>query len=150
MVTLLLDSAQLEVSLSVTERALAFTREDIRVDRSMIEKVQLTDDPWTWLRGVRRPGTFVPGIVAAGTWHSIAGTDFVMVRGRRPGVVVDLAEEAPYQRLVLTTRHGLSLVQALRLDVEANPPTDVVDIVTGSVQVPTAKTRGSKPRPATA
>lgn len=150
MVTLLLDSAQLEVSLSVTERALAFERGDIRVDRSMIEKVQLTDDPYTWLRGVRKPGTFVPGVVAAGTWHSIAGTDFVMVRGRKPGVVVDLTAEAPYQRLVLTTRHGLSLVQALRLDVESNPPTDVVDIVTGTIRVPVAKGRSRKPRPATA
>lgn len=117
MVTLLLDSENLEVALSATERAAAFQRTAIRVRRADVERVQLTDDPWTWLRGVRKPGTCIPNVIAAGTWHSTAGTDFVMVRGRRPGVVIDLNQDAPFQRLVLTTRHGLALVAALQRDV---------------------------------
>ncbi|MDD7961239.1 hypothetical protein [Microbacterium thalli] len=128
MVTLLLDSAQLEVVLSATERAAAFRQRNVQVAREHITKVQLTDDAWSWLRGVPRPGLLVPGVIASGSFESAGGVDFVLVRRRRPSVVVDLDGDAEFQRLVLTTRHGLALVQALRLDVE-DEPADVADLV---------------------
>ena len=127
MVTLLLDSAHLEVALSGSERLLAFRRQNVDLPRDTIAKVQLTDDVWTWLRGVPSPGTHVRGVVAMGTWKSAGSEDFVLVRGRRPGVVIDLEEHPDYERIVLTTRHGLALVQALRLDVEG-PAEDVADL----------------------
>lgn len=55
MVTLLLDSARLEVSLTRVERAISFHPQSLKIPREQIHKVQLTDDPWTWLRG-RIPG----------------------------------------------------------------------------------------------
>lgn len=128
MVTLLLDSSQLEVTLSGSERLLAFRRQNVDIPRSTIAKVQLTDDVWTWLRGVPSPGTHVRGAIAMGTWKSASSEDFVVVRGRRPGVVIDLEGHPDYQRIVLTTRHGLALVQALRLDVDG-PAEDVADLV---------------------
>ena len=128
MVTLLLDSAHLEVALSGSGRLLAFRRQNVDLPRDTIAKVQLTDDVWTWLRGVPSPGTHVRGVVAMGTWKSAGSEDFVLVRGRRPGVVIDLEEHPDYERIVLTTRHGLALVQALRLDVEG-PAEDVADLV---------------------
>ena len=128
MVTLLLDSAHLEVALSGSERLLAFRRQNVDLPRDTNAKVQLTDDVWTWLRGVPSPGTHVRGVVAMGTWKSAGSEDFVLVRGRRPGVVIDLEEHPDYERIVLTTRHGLALVQALRLDVEG-PAEDVADLV---------------------
>ncbi len=127
MVTLLLDSTRLEVVLSGVERALSRRSESVRVDRSHILRVQLTDDAWTWLRGVPSPGTLVRSTVAMGTWRSASGCDFVVVRRRRPAVVVDLAPDAEFERLVLTTRHGVALVQALRLD-GADGPVDVGEI----------------------
>ncbi|MFT4214291.1 MAG: hypothetical protein QM622_05895 [Microbacterium sp.] len=117
MVTLLLDSTQLEVVLSGAERVLARRSSSVRVDRAHIAKVQLTDDAWTWLRGVPSPGTVVRGAIAMGTWRaSGGGDDFVIVRRRRPAVVIDLDGDPEFQRLVLSTRHGLALVQALRLE----------------------------------
>lgn len=146
MVTLLLDSANLEVGLSASERLVSLQKQNVRVRRSDITKVQLTDDLWTWLRGVRSPGTFVPGVVAAGTWRSVAGADFVMVRGRKkPGVVIDLGHEAPFQRLVLSTQHGLALVKTLRLDGEV----ELNDVVTLTSPIPTIKPQHA-PKPATA
>ncbi|TQK18401.1 hypothetical protein FBY40_0888 [Microbacterium sp. SLBN-154] len=144
MVTLLLDSTRLEVALSVTERALSFRRGNVLIERSAITKVQLTDDPWTWLRGAASPGTFVPGMVAMGTFTHSDGADFVIVRRRRPGVVIDLDGHPEYARVVLTTRHGVALAQALRLDTDATP-TDVVDIIaaTGPIETITPK---QKPR----
>lgn len=149
--TLLLDSANLEISLSVTERAAAFAPSStIRVARTDITRVQLSDDPWTWLRGVRKPGTQIPGVIAAGTWHSVAGTDFVVVRGRREGVVIELTEDAPYQRLLLTTRHGLALVKALRLDASEQPEEVSEMVAHAAPKAPRKRGPKNATRPATA
>ncbi|MBB3157844.1 hypothetical protein FHS07_001528 [Microbacterium proteolyticum] len=128
MVTLLLDSTQLEVVLSSTERAMSFRKSNIVVPREHIERVQLTDDAWTWLRGVPNPGINLPVAVGMGTWKSAGGNDFVIIRGRKPSVVVDLTGHDEFERLVLTTKHGVALLQALRLDV-ASEPENVADIV---------------------
>lgn len=125
--TLLLDQTRLEVVLSVTERALSFHKGNVQIERSAITKVQLTDDAWNWLRGVANPGTYVPGTIAMGTWKSAFGLDFALIRRRRPGVVIDLEGHERFERLILTTRHGVALVKALRLDV-ADEATDVADI----------------------
>lgn len=127
MVTLLLDSTQLEVALSLTERTLSFRRRNVTIQREQIAKVQLTDDAWTWLRGVPDPGTYVPVAVAMGTWKSAGGRDFAIIRRRRPSVVIDLDGHDEFQRVIVTTRHGLALVQALRLDA-GDRLADVVDM----------------------
>lgn len=149
MVTLLLDRTQLEIVLSPIERAVAFHRRNLRISRDTIAKVQLTDDAWTWLRGVPNPGTHIPGVLAAGSWKTAGAADFVLIRRRRPSVVIDLEGDSEYGRLILTTRHGLSLTQALRLDVSAEPAA-VEEIV---ATAPTPITKGSRrpvirPRPA--
>jgi len=148
MVTLLLDSAQLEVVLSPIERALSFRRSRLRIERAHITRVQLTDDPWTWLRGVPSPGTQVHGIVAMGTWKSAGAADFVVVKRRKPAVVIDLDPDAgaaaEFQRLVLTTRHGLALVQALRLETDAEA-LEVTEIVTGAIPTAVVTPRPARP-----
>ncbi|CDK01383.1 conserved hypothetical protein [Microbacterium sp. C448] len=116
MVTLLLDSERLEVVLSPVERAVGFRRGNIQVLREQIAKVMLTDDAWIWLRGVPSPATTVPSVMAIGTWKTGSGRDFAVIRGRRPSVVIDLEGHEHYERLLVTTRHGLELVRALRLD----------------------------------
>ena len=84
MVTLLLDSTQLEVVLSPIERTLSRRTTSVRIAREHIVKVQLTDDAWTWLRGVPNPGTHIRGTVAMGTWRSAGAADFVVVRRKLP------------------------------------------------------------------
>lgn len=145
MVTLLLDSTQLEIVLSPVERALAFRRAPLRIERDHIAKVQLTDDAWTWLRGVADRGTHVAGVVAMGTWRSAGHLDFVVVRRRRPAVVIDLTGESEFDRVVLTTRHGLELVQALRLPAES-ALTEVTEIVETAPQ-PVVSGRRARPKP---
>lgn len=149
MVTLLLDQTQLEVVLSPIERAATFHRANIRLVRDTITKVQLTEDAWTWLRGVPNPGTHIPGVLAAGSWKAAGTLDFVLIRRRRPSVVIDLDGDPDYDRLILTTRHGLALTQALRLDVSSEPAS--VEEIVATAPIPVAK--GSKrpvirPRPA--
>lgn len=149
MVTLLLDQTRLEVVLSPIERAAGFHRDNLRIVRDTITKVQLTDDAWTWLRGVPNPGTHIPGVLAAGTWKAAGSVDFVLIRRRRPSVVIDLDGDEQYRRLILTTRHGLALTQALRLDVSSEPA-DVEEIV-ATAPTPVSKGRRRpviRPRPA--
>jgi hypothetical protein len=135
MVTLLLDSTRLDVVLSGAERMLAFRKGDVTAERSTITKVQLIDDAWTWLRGVPNPGSHVRGVIAMGTWRSTSTNDFVIVRRHRPGVVIDLEGHPEFDRIVLTTRNGLELVQALRVDVdEADAPTEVTTLATGPIR----------------
>lgn len=145
--TLLLDSTQLEVVLSRVERTLAFRKGNVVIERSAIAKVQLTDDGWTWLRGVPSPGTHVRGAVAMGTWKSTGANDFVLIRRHRPGVVIDLDGHDEFERIILTTRHGLALVQALRLDVQ-DEAADVVELAAEAEPEPKPKkprTRAAKP-----
>ena len=149
MVTLLLDSTRLEVVLSPTERALAFRKGNVIVERDTIAKVQLIDDPWTWLRGIQSPGTRFPGVVAIGTWKSVNGVDFVVVRRRLPGVVIDLEGHPEFQRVVLTTRHGLALVQALQVDAGEHPA-NVVTLATAGVPTQHEAEPVSSDRPARA
>ncbi|WP_336644481.1 hypothetical protein [Microbacterium sp. USHLN186] len=149
MVTLLLDQTRLEVVLSPIERVPTFRREPLRIERDHITKVQLTQDAWTWLRGVPGPGTHIPGVLAAGTWKAAETTDFVLIRRRRPSVVIDLEGDPQFQRLILTTRHGTALTQALRLEVSDHPE-DVVDIAS-TAPVPVVRPRQRpviRPRPA--
>lgn len=137
MVTLLLDSTQLEVVLSPVERAVSFHRGNVVVPREQIVKAQRTDDAWTWLRGVPSPGTYLPAALAMGTWKSAFGQDFVVIRRRRPSVVIDLAGHDDFERLILTTRHGVALLRALQLEDVADEPEDVAVL---------AKPRGKKTR----
>lgn len=137
MVTLLLDSTRLEVALSGAEKAMAFRKRNVEIERSAIAKIQLVDDAWTWLRGIPSPGTHLRGIVAMGTWRSAAADDFVIVRRHRKGVVIDLEGHPEFQRILLTTRHGLDLVTALRLDVDEEPA-DVVALVAATGAIPIA------------
>ncbi len=149
MVTLLLDRTQLEVVLSPIERAMTLRRENLRITRDAITKVQLTDDAWNWLRGVPNPGTHIPGVLAAGTWKGAGTVDFVLIRRRRPSVVIDLEGHEQFQRLIFTTRHGLALTQALRLDV-SEQPADVAELAaTSPVAIVKGRSRpAARPHPA--
>ncbi len=154
MVTLLLDSTRLEVALSAAERALSFRRQSVFIDRATITKVQLTDDAWTWLRGVAHRGSYVPGVLAIGTWKSAGGLDFAVIRRRRAAVVIDLDGHGEFGRVVLTTRHGVALVKALQLEADgaATEVTDLADDLPTApvVVVPVRRPRRRAPKPAPA
>ena len=146
MVTLLLDSTRLEVALSFSERMMAFRKKNVFIERSAITKVQLTGDAWHWLRGVPSPGTYLPGLTAMGTWKSASGNDFAVIRRRRPAVVIDLDGDDEFQRLVLTTSHGLALVKALHLD-DVGEGADVADLAQTDA-APPAPARKPRRKPA--
>ncbi len=100
MARLSVDGDELVLDLSGLEKVEGF-HGDIRVPVSAVRDVRYTTDPWSELRGIRAPGTGVPGVVAVGTRRAHGLKDFAVVHGKGPAVVVEL-EGAEFARLVVT------------------------------------------------
>jgi len=88
------------LALSRLEQLEGFRR-SVRAPVSSITVVRAVTDPWPELRGLRAPGTGLPGVVAVGTRRGSFGKDFAAVHGKGPGVVVEMAGQE-FQRWVLT------------------------------------------------
>lgn len=112
------------VKLTRAEKLLSLRRHDVVFERDLVSSVLITDDPWVWLRGVRSPGTHLPGRLAYGVWRNLSGRDFALLRRGVPAVVLDLEaadshtaheEFDDFARVILSTTHAAELVQAMRL-----------------------------------
>lgn len=121
--------ARVIIKLTPAEKIAAMHRRDITLSRAQITSAIITEDPWVWIRGVRSPGSHIPGKLAIGTWRSLSGDDFVLARAGRTAVVLDLevqgsdeedrgwvGEFDAYSRVIISTVHAVELVKALRLD----------------------------------
>lgn len=75
---------------------------DIRVPRSAVRAAYVAAAPWDELRGIRAPGTGLPGVIMLGTMRGSFGADFCAVYRRKPAVVVDL-DGRGFRRLILCT-----------------------------------------------
>ena len=101
MAALIVDGSDLVVQMSDLEKFEAI-HSDVRVPLAAVHTVRAVDDAWPWLRGIRAPGTGIPGVIAVGTRRGSFGKDFAVVHGQAPAVIVELAG-ADYGRLVVTT-----------------------------------------------
>ena len=89
----------------------------VRVPLESVVSVEPSESLRSRLRGLRAPGTGIPGVVALGTWRYSGGKDFAAVyRGR--GVVVELSG-APWQRLLVSTSEPRGLAQ--RIESQRQP-----------------------------
>jgi hypothetical protein len=112
---------QLVVRLTAFEQ-LAAMRRQVRVPLGSVVSVCADSDPWSSLRGIRGPGTGIPGLVAYGVRRLTGGApDFAAVHGRGPAVRVELAPDAPFGRLLVTVADPQSTVVALRAGVRPGP-----------------------------
>lgn len=89
---------------------------NIHVPVSSVREVRWTDDPWSELRGIRAPGTGVPGVIAVGTRRGGGIKDFAAIHGHGAAVVVEL-EGAEYGRLVVTEEDAESAAGDLRRQI---------------------------------
>lgn len=109
------------VTLTAAER-LAAMRREVRVPLAAIRAVCAEADPWSALRGIRAPGTGIPGVVAYGVRRMTGGApDFAALHGRGPAVRVELWPEAPFGRLVVSVADVAATVAAVRAQVPPGP-----------------------------
>jgi hypothetical protein len=88
----------------------------IRVLVSTVRQIRSVDDTWGELRGLRAPGTGVPGVIAVGTRRGSGVKDFAVVHGRGPGLVVDM-EGGEFDRFVLSEEHAATVATELRQQI---------------------------------
>jgi hypothetical protein len=67
-------------------------------------------------RGIRAPGTHLPGVFAAGTWHHKGEKVFWDVRDPGKAVVVELRDES-YSRLVLEVENPQATVDLITAQI---------------------------------
>jgi hypothetical protein len=111
MAHLIIDVDTIVVSLSPLERLEAM-HGDVIVRRSAVTRARVVPDGMAEVRGVRAPGTGIPGVSKVGVWRNSAGRTFAACHGRRPAIVIDLAG-AGFDRLVVTTDDPAEIVSAL-------------------------------------
>lgn len=74
-------------------------RREVRLPLACVTGARVEDPP-PEPRGLRAPGTYLPRILAAGTYRRRRGKEFFAARLREPAVVVDLAGAA-FERIVV-------------------------------------------------
>jgi hypothetical protein len=121
MAELAIHGDELVVRLSRLERVAAL-HTDIRVPLSAVRSICAEPDPWAALRGMRAPGTGLPGMIAYGVRRMTgARPDFAAVWGRRPAVRVELAPGSQYGRLVVTVTDPAATRDAVRQALRPGP-----------------------------
>ena len=85
MATLTVDGNHLVVLLSALEKIGAL-RGNISVPLASVRVVRVSDTPWSELRGIRAPGTGLPGVISLGSRRGGGIHDFAAVYGRRPAL----------------------------------------------------------------
>lgn len=116
---------RLEVRLTASESVLGFHRGAVVIPRSAVRSATITHDAWSWIRGVRVVGSGIPAALAIGTWKFHGGTDFLLVKAGRPALVLDLevSDENPYARVILSTHQAAELVASLKLEAGSDGTT---------------------------
>ena len=108
MATLRREGDELVVLLNDLEKVGAL-RGGPRVPLSAIRDVRVTESPFRELRGLRAPGSGIPGALALGTWRYRGGKDFAALYRGGPALVIDL-EGADLSRLLISA-HDAALVR---------------------------------------
>jgi hypothetical protein len=111
MATIRREGDEVVVRLNDIEKTFAL-RGDVRVPASAVTAVRVTQSPFRELRGLRAPGTGLPGFVALGTWRYKGGKDFAAVYRGGPAVVVELAG-TPFGRLIVSAHDADVVVASL-------------------------------------
>ncbi len=96
-----IDRDRLQIDLNPWERMLAFFfNQTLEIPLNHIRQATLTKPETDW-KDVRLPGTFLPGIVKAGTYYTSRGREFWVVTRDEDCLTLELEDEF-YKKIVLT------------------------------------------------
>lgn len=92
---------QLWIELEWYEQLWAFTLDKtLKIPLAHIEAVT-TEEPQSNWAEIRAPGTFLPGVIKAGTYYTRNGKEFWYVTRDKDYLTLNLKEE-PYKRIIIT------------------------------------------------
>lgn len=120
MATLEFGDSGVTVSLSMEERVGA-VHGSVSATWDQVATVRDVPDLWPEIKGIRAPGTGLPGVVMLGTTRYDGGKDFCAVYKHRPGVVIDLTGHEFARLLVTGERPELPAGQASKLAASPAP-----------------------------
>jgi hypothetical protein len=96
-----IEANQLKIELTPMERFWAVhAGKTITIPLDQIQQVT-TDAPQTNWKELRSPGTFVPGIIKAGTYYQDRVRSFWYTKPKTPLLTLELSPEAYYRKIVL-------------------------------------------------
>lgn len=114
MASLVIQRDELVVRLSQLEQ-LAALRGNVHVPLCAVRAVCEENAPYNALRGIRAPGTGLPRRLAYGVRLFTGGRpDFAALHGPGPAVRVELADRAPFGRLLVTVADPTAAVAAVQ------------------------------------
>lgn len=94
-------------------------RSGAKVKLKDIQTIEVVDNPWQILEGLR-VGTGMPWVIVLGTMLRRGGNDVVAVYKKKPAVVVTLRAGLAYQRLIATVPNPEPVVETVRLALLMN------------------------------
>jgi hypothetical protein len=119
MATLAIQGSELCVCLTGLEKLAAMSG-GVRVPLAAVSAIAVEPDPWGALRGIRAPGTGIPGVIAYGVRRATGGRpDFVAVHGRGSAIRVELGPTARFERLLVTVADPAGTVAAITRGIGA-------------------------------
>ena len=99
---LTIEDKAIKIQFEPAERLWAFhLSSQIRVPLSSISSVRLERPETTW-RELRSPGTYLPGVIKAGTYYTERGREFWYVQGSQRCLCLDMTA-GYYKRIVLAS-----------------------------------------------
>lgn len=111
MARIIVTDSTLTVGLSAWETVGSLHR-DVTVPRDSVRAVHVAANGLSEVSGFRAPGTFVPWVVALGTFWRRSGREFAVAYRSRPAVVIEL-ENAKFRRMVVATKNPEADAHAL-------------------------------------
>ncbi|MBI4556415.1 MAG: hypothetical protein HY706_02435 [Candidatus Hydrogenedentes bacterium] len=73
---------------------------------------------WGWWKGWRCPGTYLPGVIVAGTFYCRGQRIFWDVCNPRNAIVIELKEER-YQKLIIEVASPAATIEVIRKAVDS-------------------------------
>lgn len=110
---------QLSIDLEWYEQLWAFTlNKTISIPLAHIETVTGIEPQSNWAE-IRAPGTFLPGIIKAGTYYTRRGKEFWYVTKDKDYLTLELIEE-PYNRIILTLDNSQTWIDRINQAKDMN------------------------------
>lgn len=98
---LYINENKLNIEFTFTEQLLAVSwRKSWTIPLAHITQVKTAEPESNW-KEIRAPGSFIPGLIKAGTYYTDRGKEFWYVNRDKDYLTIELQNES-YQRIILT------------------------------------------------